>query len=166
MVMAAASPSRAENYISAYGGVFLPGGGFSDQYEMGLDGGGSYIMVNEYTGLELGLHGYTLTAPDIDIDVTSVGGEVLVHFHKEEVTFQPFIAFGVGWYNTYFTSGSLEEKYSGTGTILRAGLRIFMSERFFVALSAKHFANRTDFPTGQVDLGGDSFNVEIGLVTF
>jgi len=167
MAMAYAQPvSAEETYISVNGGMFFPGSGYPDDYDPGFSAGLSYIMVNEYAGFEFGLNGYTATSELYEEDVTGMGLELLVHFHKTDSTFQPFIAFGVGRYRTIFESPFLEETINGGGSVLKVGARLFLGRSVFIGAYYKRFNNDTVFPYSVGPSGGDTISAEIGVVSF
>ena len=186
LVLALAGPVHAgETYISINGGGYWPGDGLPEDYDPGLSGGLSYILVNEYAGFEFGLNGYTASSNLYDEDMAALGGEMLVHFHATDSVFRPFIAFGLGKYRSAFDfkdtdvlNTPVTKKFDGSGTVLKAGLRIFMGEKFFIGLYYKHLTNKVDIPPGVFyfghpyfqggsrDLGGDMASFEIGIVDF
>lgn len=172
-IAAAISPAYAgEAYISGNGGMFKPGTDYGDDFDPGLAGGLSYIMVNEYAGFEFGLSGYT-TADDInDEDIVSLGLEMLVHFHKTDSTFQPFIALGLARYRSTYSYDILGTTYedtdTGGGGVIKLGARLYLSDSMFIGAYYKRLTNEVDFSVigSTVDLGGDFIFGEIGIVTF
>jgi len=162
-----AAPAHAGGaYISVNGGMFNPGSDYPDDYETGLAAGLSYVMVNEYAGFEFGLGGYTVSSDLYDEDIKSIGLEMLVHFHKTDSTIQPFIALGLARYRNVFTSGTLEETYTGGGGVLKVGARLYLSPRMFIGAYYKRLTNDVDLNTGTLNLGGDFILGELGIVTF
>jgi len=168
MAMVFALPASAEEtYISVNGGMFLPGSGYPDDYDPGLSAGLSYIMVNEYAGFEFGLNGYTSTSDLFDEDVTGIGLEMLVHFHKTDSTFQPFIAFGVGRYRTTYEDSLGTETVNGGGGVLKVGARLFLGRSVFIGAYYKRFDNDVVFTSSVVGpSGGSTVSAEIGIVSF
>jgi len=161
------SPACAgETYISANGGMFSPGADYPSDYATGLAGGLSYILVNEYAGFEFGLNGYTSSSDTYDEDIVSLGLEMLVHFHKTDSTFQPFIALGLARYRTTYTFGSSEENYTGGGAVFKLGARLYLSDKVFLGAYYKKLVNEVDMTPFKVDLGGDFIFGELGIVAF
>jgi len=181
MVIAfSASPSVADdNLLSANFGVFLPGENYDDTYDsLGASLGFSFIRVNEYAGLELGLTSYYIGATSYD--TTAVGLEMLVHFQRQDYDFQPYIAFGMGVLATDYSypGGTLSD--IGSGVVLKAGARYFfdmersgytgVKDRYFFGVYFKYFANpilddRVPLNVSDLDVGGQSLCFEVGVWT-
>lgn len=169
IALAFSAPACAEEtYISASGGAFLPSDDYNEDFDTGLAGSLSYIMVNEYTGFEFGLTGFTTSNDVLDVDVMGLGLEMLVHFHKTDSTFQPFIALGIGRYRNRLDDNLLDthEYHTGGGLVLKVGARLFLGPRFFIGAYAKRFENNVDFSLGTANLGGDVIYGEMGIVSF
>lgn len=153
-------------FISAGGGLFLPGSdynniGLNDDWGTGIGANLSYTMVNEYAGFEFGLNGFNTSSLNGN-DSASLGLEMLVHFHKTDVTLQPFIAFGFGRYSNSISSNT----YPGGGAVLKFGARYYLAENFYVSAYFKHFSNKIDMSFVTYDLGGEFLGAELGIVRF
>lgn len=162
-------PASAETRLSVSGGVFLPSSDYGDTWSSaGMDGTASYTMVNDETGLEFAAHGYTLADDSYDVDLTSVGLEILIHFHKTNTKFQPFFAFGFGRYKTYITTSADTQTYEAQGSILKLGVRYYFTETFFAGAYIRKFQNEFSQGTGwpDADYGGNSLCMEVGIVVF
>lgn len=169
LALAFAAPACAEEtYISASGGAFFPSSDYSDDFDTGLAGGLSYIMVNEYAGFEFGLNGFTTRNDVAEVDITGVGLEMLVHFHKTDSTFQPFIALGFGryWNQVDYYTLDIQDTYNGGGFVLKAGARLFLGRSVFIGAYAKRFVNDADISPYTINLGGDIIYGELGIVSF
>lgn len=179
-IVTAASPSVADdNLLSVNAGLFLPGQNYDDTYDsLGASLGFSFIRVNEYAGLELGLTGYYIGAASYD--TTAVGIEMLVHFQGQEYDFQPYIALGIGILATEysFLGGTLSDL--GSGIVLKAGARYYFDvnqggytsekDKYFFGAFIKYFSN-TLFDDSiplyaeDIDVGGLCLCFELGVWT-
>jgi hypothetical protein len=167
LALALASPACAqEAFISVNGGMFKQSSDYSDDYDTGLAAALSYILVNENTGFEFGLNGYTSTNDLLEVDVTGLGLEVLVHFHTTDSVLRPFIALGVSRYKTTIESPFSEDTYSGGGGVLKVGARLFLGPRVFIGAYYKKLTNDVDIGGFRYNLGGDFIFGELGIVTF
>ena len=82
-----------------------------------------------------------------------------------------FLAFGLGKYKTVLDFKNTDnttttERYNSSGGVLKAGVRLFMGERFFAGVYYKKLKNNTDIAAYTYDLGGELFCFEIGIVDF
>jgi hypothetical protein len=180
-IVLATTPSAAEdNLLSVNAGIFMPGDNYDGSYDsMGGSLGFSFLRVNEYAGLEVGLASYHLGSSYND--TTAIGLEMLVHFQKQDFDrFQPFIAFGIGVHATDFgyPGGTLSD--TGTGFVLKAGFRHFLDisrssysfekDKYFVGAYLKHFSNnildnRALINVADLDVGGQCLCFEVGVWT-
>lgn len=168
--VAMATPERAhadDNLLSVSGGLFFPGAYYTDEYDdTGIDLGASFIRVDEYAGLEVGINSYYLGGKEVD--TKAIGLEFLIHFMRPEYDFQPYVALGMGLYATSFDGYNTTTKDTGTGFILKTGFRYFLkNERFFIGAYYKVFANHLTFHymVDDIDLGGQIIGLEIGTWT-
>lgn len=179
-IATSASPSVADdNLLSVNAGLYLPSENYDDTYDsLGVSLGFSFIRVNEYAGLELGLTSYYLGASSYD--TTAIGLEILVHFQKQDYDFQPYIAFGIGVLATDYSypGGTLSDL--GSGIVLKAGARYFFDvnrgghtedkDKYFFGVFFKYFANtilddRIPLNVTDLDVGGQCLCFELGVWT-
>lgn len=171
LLLSASTCAAEQTFLSVGGGVFNPGADYDkivagNEWSKGVNANLSYTMVNENTGLEFGLNGFN-SANEIDMDSVSLGLEVLIHFHKTDVTFQPFLAFGLGRYkNTVTDITGTENVFSGGGSVLKFGARYYLADTFYVSAFYKRFTNKISMYGLSYDLGGDVLGAELGIVRF
>ena len=162
------SNASAEVYLSGYAGAFTPSSDYSDSWNSaGTDLGLSYVMINEYAGFEVALHTYKIDAVEpFEDSILGTGLDFLVHFQQENVTFQPFAAFGLGYIKTTLTSPLGDEKSDGLGVLMKLGARYFITKNLFISGYFKRFKNNADIIGFSGNLGGDAIIIEAGIVSF
>jgi hypothetical protein len=180
LTLSAASLAVAEdNLLSANVGIFMPGDNYGDSYDsLGGSLGFSFIRVNEYAGLEVGLTSYHIGgSPN---DTTAIGLDLLVHFQQRDFDFQPYIALGMGVLSTEYgySGGTLND--IGTGLVIKAGARYFFDlkrneysfekDKYFVGVYLKYFSDvilddRVPYNTRDLDVGGRCICIEAGVWT-
>lgn len=154
-----------ENLVSVYGGLFIPRDRFDTSYiDAGLDAGFSLIRVNEYTGLEMGIHTFYLPNSG-GPDAKTIGGELLVHFHQMDVTLQPYFALGLGVYQSEIQTSYGYVSANGTGMVLKLGARYYLSKKYFIGAFYKRFTNNVVVNRTGLNLGGTCLCFEVGIWT-
>ena len=173
-----ALPAMAEdNLVSANLGLFSPGADYDNSYDsFGPMMGISLIRVNEYAGLEFGLSSYDIGSGGSG--ASALGLEILVHFQGRDYDFQPFMALGMGVYETSFSDPYGELNDTGTGFVLKGGARYYFTidreyiteeDKYFVGAYLKFFSNNISFPLEDnlpdVNAGGMALCFEAGIWT-
>lgn len=165
---AASRKSTYDNLVSAYGGLFAPSGDYPTGYDpLGLSLGVSVIRIDEYAGFEFGFTGYYLDDPSTSSSALVYGTEFLVHFQKEERYIQPYFALGIGVYVNDVSTVIGNVKDTGSGMILKAGVRYFVDDKYFWGVFLKHFSNQVElnYYLSDVNMGGDCLCFEMGFWT-
>lgn len=167
LCMGMAQQAKAENLVSLYIGSFSPGGDYPDTAEEGGDFGVAYNNTDSTVGFEIGMHGYSTSAPYIldDIDIGVIGLEGLITFQPVNSTVQPYVGIGIGSYSITMEYLGETETGSGSGIVAELGVRFFL-DQVFLGLQVKGFTNTWEDPNNpdnKFNFGGSSTNMTIGI---
>ena len=162
-------------------GGYWPGGDMDDEgYKSGADFDVIYMRVlQDWFGFGCGTHFYgsqsKKTTADIgDGSASAFGIEMLLMVQPNQWQVQPYIGIGPAIYYNYLAydddvdDDGVDDSGVGLGGILKAGVRIYITERFFSGLSVKVFSNNWNLDVEEnrdktYDFGGGVLAFDLGF---
>ncbi|TWI74097.1 outer membrane protein with beta-barrel domain [Desulfobotulus alkaliphilus] len=107
------------------------------------------------------------------VTLSTLGLEALIYIQPKDAKVQPFVGAGIGLYVNNLNAKLNNVEYfddsgSGFGFVGKAGLRLFLDNKFYIGGYGKYYSNDQDFENYDKsktthNLGGTCFVFEIGL---
>ncbi|MCG6909483.1 MAG: outer membrane beta-barrel protein [Deltaproteobacteria bacterium] len=183
--------SSAVQAAEPYGGKFnsftFSIGGYwphADLEGEGYKSGGNFAATymrafHDWFGFGCGTHTYVSqskkkTADIGDGDFSAMGIEMMLFAQPNHWRIQPYIGLGPALYFNFIAyeddtdHDDVEESGAGFGGVLKAGVRVFVTDRFFSGMSVKFFSNRWNLDIDEnrdktYDFGGGVLAFELGF---
>ncbi|MCB9481782.1 MAG: outer membrane beta-barrel protein [Desulfobacteraceae bacterium] len=177
--LTASSPAFSESLFSFSGGSFTPKEDFMSEFDTG------YTFAATYTrnasdmfayGIDVAFSQTEATADlygsEDKVTLSTLGLEALIYIQPKDARVQPYVGIGLGLYGNNITGELNDVEYydesgSAVGFIGKAGVRLFLDNKFFVGGYAKYYTNDQEFEyyngdTETKNIGGTCFMFEIG----
>ncbi|MGE4520295.1 MAG: outer membrane protein [Desulfobacteraceae bacterium] len=174
-----AVPAFSETIISFSGGSFSPEEDFMSAFDTGYtlaagcvtSAGDMFALGIEaafsQTEAEAGIHGNSYKDT-----LSTFGIEAVFYIQPKDARIQPYAGIGIGVYGNNVTSEINDTEYfddsgSAFGGVAKAGLRLYLDDKFFIGGYAKYFTNEQDFQLTDgsiksLNIGGTSLMFEVG----
>ncbi len=180
-VQAAEPYGGKHNYIMFSLGGYWPNEELEDEgYKSGGDFDAGYMhTLGGLFGFGLGTHLYGSRSKKTEVDIgdgdfAAAGIEMLFFVQPNSWRIQPYLGLGPAIYYNFLEYGAdvdnekIDETGVGLGLVIKAGARVFLTERFFSGLSLKGFANQWNLDLDQntdktYNFGGMVLAFELGF---
>ena len=180
-VQAAEPFGGKRNYMTFSLGGYWPSEDLDDEgYKSGGDFNFSYMRsTTDWFGFGAGTHIYgsqssTLTGDIQKSDFGSLGVEMMFYVQPNHWQIQPYFGIGPAIYYNYLefeidtNQDKADESGVGLGGVIKAGLRAFVTQRFFLGMSLKGFTNSWNLDIDEnrdktLNFGGGVLAFELGF---
>ena len=171
---------RLNSFTFALGGYWP----YEDLDDEGYKSGGDFDVIymralKDWFGFGCGTHFYgsqsKRTTADIgDGNISAFGLEMMLFVQPNSWQVQPYLGIGPALYYNFLEyeidtdEDNVDESGVGLGGVLKAGVRVFITERFFSGMSVKAFSNQWNLDVDEnrdktYNIGGSVLAFELGF---